>query len=270
MIITWSLFRPRCGAANPPAPGRGVALAFRIRHPTRGRCAGPRGGARRSRRRVRGIAAARRRADRRRGSDPGPAPPRGAAGSDRAQAASTCARGRSFGPQHLDAAPDDAHVHLVERAVAVRIRWAAIRREGCGMARAHEMAVSAIPPQLAGQVGADGRDGREFVSVAEEKGADTAGRDTFALALNEVAHRGDVDPTPIRRSDRIAGVDRLWLESPACKPAGGCPRGQAEPGHERRAPPDPSFAPGLFEAPPQPLAKRGLHTLPTLAGARPP
>src|SRR5207245_2006182 len=80
-------------------------------------------------------------------------------------------------------------------------------------------------------VGADGRDGRDFVSVAEEKGADTAGRDTFALALNEVAHRGDVDPTPIRRSDRIAGVHRLWLESQAGKPAGCCPRCRAEPSH---------------------------------------
>src|SRR5207253_7265858 len=86
-------------------------------------------------------------------------------------------------------------------------------------------------------------------------------------ALNEVDHRGDVDPAPIRRSDRIAGVDRLWLESPACKPAGGCARGQAESGHERGAPREPFFALGLFERPRQPLAKRGMDTLRTLPDA---
>src|SRR5689334_11504393 len=135
----------RCDDGCPPAPVRAAEPGAQRCRPAPGRCACPRAGDRRSRRRARGAGAALLPGGRRCAPGRGPAPPRAAAGTGRARAASTCGPGRSFRPEHLDTpCIRDANVNRVERRKRVTLAGLAVALERDWVTRACEVRFTAV------------------------------------------------------------------------------------------------------------------------------
>src|SRR6266480_990635 len=259
----------RCGAGCPPDLARAAAPEGRRCRRARDRPAAPRAGGPRSPRRARAGCGARPPAVHRSWSDLRSALPRAAAGTDRARAASSCELSGSCRAQHLDAARwSDADVDLVQRGQGVRACRAAVRHELRRVAWARKMAARPIPPQLARQMRADRRNCGDLVAATKEIGADSARHHAHPLAFDEVVRGADVDPAAVDWFDRLAGLDRFGAGRPAEHDPTCGAGGQAQAGDERATAGDPSVTRRALQRVGETLAKRRVHALRTLAGAR--
>ena len=91
------------------------------------------------------------------------------------------------------------------------------------------------------------------------------------MAVDQVTQRRDVDPSTVDGIDRLsARAHCLRLERMAENSPRGSARGQAETGHQRCAPGDPSLVWRLLERLRQALAECGMHALRALAGSSQP
>src|ERR1700686_1915949 len=156
-----------------------------------------------------------------------------------------------------------------------RIGRLTVGRERSRVAWAVKQSVSAVPPELARQVTADGRNRCHRVAASKHESADAAGGDPFALALDEVRHRGHVDPAAVDRVDGTTACERTtWrrcgLQRPTHQPA--CDRGcgQAETGDQRCSACHPWLSRGRFEGLLEALAKSRVHLVQTLPRSRQP